>query len=272
MANNTLSNYQYVIDEVTAKVKPEFVNEGIDESVLEELRALWEAKLVQTGVLGSADAAATTQIIAGGVQARPLAPFQTSALMAVPGMLPQRLVGAVPGMPLAGLPVQGQPGGLQPLPFQLLVAQQQQAQHAQAAAAAAQAQQVQAAAAAAVDRKRPLEEVSEPPAKQQQRGAAQTIPQQDGPADDGGGTSGEGGDGAAGGEASSEGEELNEADDLAGVDDEEVDEDAVANVVLGQFEKVQRSKARWKVVLKDCVATIEGRDYLLRRTTGEMMF
>lgn len=56
------------------------------------------------------------------------------------------------------------------------------------------------------------------------------------------------------------------------MDDEEVDEDAVANVVLGQFEKVQRSKAKWKVALRDCVATIEGRDYLLRKATGEMNF
>lgn len=31
---------------------------------------------------------------------------------------------------------------------------------------------------------------------------------------------------------------------------DEVDEAAVANVVLGQFEKVQRSKSKWKIVLK----------------------
>ena len=31
---------------------------------------------------------------------------------------------------------------------------------------------------------------------------------------------------------------------------DEVDEAAVSNVVLGQFEKVQRSKSKWKIVLK----------------------
>jgi transcription initiation factor TFIIA large subunit len=51
-----------------------------------------------------------------------------------------------------------------------------------------------------------------------------------------------------------------------------VDEAAVTNVVLGQFEKVQRSKNKWKVVLKDCILTLDGRDYLLRRCTGEMEF
>ena len=42
------------------------------------------------------------------------------------------------------------------------------------------------------------------------------------------------------------------------------------NVMLGQFEKVQRSKSKWKVVLKDCVVTLNGRDYLLRKCNGEM--
>lgn len=46
----------------------------------------------------------------------------------------------------------------------------------------------------------------------------------------------------------------------------------MTNVVLGQFEKVQRSKSKWKVVLKDCILTLNGRDYLVRRCTGEMDF
>lgn len=51
-----------------------------------------------------------------------------------------------------------------------------------------------------------------------------------------------------------------------------MDEAAVADVVLGQFEKVQRSKSKWKIVLKDCVLTLAGRDYLVRKCTGEMDF
>ena len=69
------------------------------------------------------------------------------------------------------------------------------------------------------------------------------------------------------------GDELNEADDLADVDDhEEIDEESIKDVVLGQFEKVHRSKAKWKVNLKNCVATINGVDYLLKKVTGEMNF
>ncbi len=36
----------------------------------------------------------------------------------------------------------------------------------------------------------------------------------------------------------------------AAVDDEEVDEEQLKDVVLGQWEKVSRTKARWKVQFK----------------------
>jgi hypothetical protein len=66
---------------------------------------------------------------------------------------------------------------------------------------------------------------------------------------------------------------LNEEDDLADADDhEEVDEDAIKNVILGQFDKVHRTKAKWRINLKNCVATINGTDYLLKKVTGEMNF
>jgi Transcription factor IIA, alpha/beta subunit len=117
-----------------------------------------------------------------------------------------------------------------------------------------------------------------------------SIPQQDGPADDDGGVSAPASaapstGAAAGGDDDEDeedeegigpgdsGDELNEADDLADVDDhEEIDEEAINEVVLGQFEKVHRSKAKWKVNLKNCVATINGVDYLLKKVTGEMNF
>jgi hypothetical protein len=112
-----------------------------------------------------------------------------------------------------------------------------------------------------------------------------TIPQQDGPADDGAtpATTSAPASTAAAAEDDEEeedgigpgdsGDELNEGDDLADVDDhEEIDEDLIKDVVLGQFEKVHRSKAKWKVNLKNCVATINGVDYLLKKVTGEMNF
>ncbi len=75
LAGLTVLRYQEVIDGVVSRVKPSFNEEGIDEcaigsrsavceatvsprcytacrSVLDEVRALWEAKLVATGVIG----------------------------------------------------------------------------------------------------------------------------------------------------------------------------------------------------------------------------
>ena len=42
-----------------------------------------------------------------------------------------------------------------------------------------------------------------------------------------------------------------------------------AHVLLGQFEKVSRSKSKWKCLLKDGIVTINGRDIAFSRATGE---
>ena len=45
-----------------------------------------------------------------------------------------------------------------------------------------------------------------------------------------------------------------------------------ANVVVAQFEKVTRTKNRWKCTLKDGVMHLNGRDFLFTRASGEMQF
>lgn len=68
-------------------------------------------------------------------------------------------------------------------------------------------------------------------------------------------------------------EELGEEDDLADVDDhEEIDEDDVKNRILGTFEKVHRTKSKWKLNLKNCVATINGKEYLFKKIAGDLDF
>lgn len=52
--------------------------------------------------------------------------------------------------------------------------------------------------------------------------------------------------------------------DVAGSDSEDQ--------LLGQFDKVHRSKARWKVNLRHCILQLDGRDYLLHKATGEFNF
>lgn len=140
-----------------------------------------------------------------------------------------------------------------------------------------------AALPAVTGQKRALEgdaAAAAPPAKHATaHDAPPSIPQQDGPADDAGAApgapaaTGAGDDEAVGPGDSGDGDELGEADDLADVDDhEEIDEDAIKDVILGQFDKVHRSKAKWRINLKNCIATIGGRDYVLKKVTGEMNF
>ena len=106
------------------------------------------------------------------------------------------------------------------------------------------------------------------------------IPQHDGPADTGeekgemkGEVGGAGPAPAAGqegeaGPAPADDEQLS-PDDSG--DEEEEDED-VQNFLCAQFEKVNRTKNRWKINMKDGVFHINGKDLLFRRANGEWTF
>ncbi|KQJ86436.1 hypothetical protein BRADI_4g05469v3 [Brachypodium distachyon] len=62
--------YTSVIDDVVAKVRKEFLNHGLGDGVLTQLRALWEAKMVHCGALSGTTAPAP----GGGGRATPPAP------------------------------------------------------------------------------------------------------------------------------------------------------------------------------------------------------
>lgn len=99
---------------------------------------------------------------------------------------------------------------------------------------------------------------------------------QDGNADEeeSGGPSGEGEEGGEKSEEAGEGEteEGGEGETLSDADSEEDEEAGIQNVVLAQFDKVTRSKNRWKCTLKDGVMHMDGRDYLFSTAFGEMQF
>ena len=44
------------------------------------------------------------------------------------------------------------------------------------------------------------------------------------------------------------------------------------NVVVAQFEKVTRTKNKWKCTLKDGIMQLNGRDMLFHTAAGEMQF
>eukprot|EP00731_Ephydatia_muelleri_P022191 Em0014g782a len=49
--DNLISMYKWVVDDVVKNVREEFLNEGVDAHILEELKHLWESKIVNTGAL-----------------------------------------------------------------------------------------------------------------------------------------------------------------------------------------------------------------------------
>lgn len=102
-----------------------------------------------------------------------------------------------------------------------------------------------------------------------------SIPQWDGAAEGGepGGPAQSGAGPQAEPEDCEEHPELNEDDDLDEVDHAGSGSDEpLPDMVLGQFDKVHRSKARWKVNLRHCVLQLNGKDYLLHKATGEFNF
>ncbi|KAG9441467.1 hypothetical protein H6P81_017321 [Aristolochia fimbriata] len=51
MAASVSAVYLHVVDSVVSKLRQEFINEGVDDSVLSELQSLWELKMLQCGAI-----------------------------------------------------------------------------------------------------------------------------------------------------------------------------------------------------------------------------
>ncbi|XP_042475965.1 transcription initiation factor IIA large subunit-like [Macadamia integrifolia] len=73
-------------------------------------------------------------------------------------------------------------------------------------------------------------------------------------------------------EADDEDEPLNENDDDEVDDVDEGDEPNTQHLVLAQFDKVTRTKSRWKCTLKDGIMHINNKDVLFTKATGEFDF
>ncbi|CAH3196367.1 unnamed protein product, partial [Porites evermanni] len=60
---------------------------------------------------------------------------------------------------------------------------------------------------------------------------------------------------------------LNSDDDVS--DDDPADLFDTDNVVVCQFDKINRSRNKWKFYLKDGIMNLRGRDYVFQKATGE---
>ncbi|KAE8656793.1 serine/arginine repetitive matrix protein 1-like isoform X1 [Hibiscus syriacus] len=67
-------------------------------------------------------------------------------------------------------------------------------------------------------------------------------------------------------------EPLNEDDDDDDLDDVDQEELNTQHLVLAQFDKVTRTKSRWKCTLKDGIMHINNKDILFNKATGEFDF
>eukprot|EP00775_Hariotina_reticulata_P004613 gene4613-4867_t len=47
--------YYHIIDDVVAKMKAEFVQEGVDEAVLHTVRQNWTQKLIERGIIAEVE-------------------------------------------------------------------------------------------------------------------------------------------------------------------------------------------------------------------------
>jgi len=62
-------------------------------------------------------------------------------------------------------------------------------------------------------------------------------------------------------------ESLNSADDVSGTDATEIFE--TENVVVCQFDKIQRVRNKWRFHLKDGIMSLNGKDFVFQKATGD---
>ncbi|XP_076464866.1 transcription initiation factor IIA subunit 1-like [Babylonia areolata] len=301
-SNDVSSLYKTVVDDVMNNVKEFFLDEGVDEQVLLELRQLWESKLTaskamepvqepkihltapamgllfqgQPGQQNHQGYMSSGAVLTTAVQQPPQAVIATAqpeltgaaqqAAMALPVGLFQQQIAALSGQP--GLTLQPTANG-QYIAVQNIGGQTTTFAIPQQALISAQPQQVI-----------PGQQVA---ATVSQGGAANTsqtgIVQLDGTGDGSSSSddddfdnddNDDDNDEDQNDDEAEEGEEeepLNSGDDVSEEDPTELfDADSV---IVCQYDKINRIKNKWKFQLKDGIMNLNGKDFVFQRATGD---
>lgn len=206
------------------------------------------------------------QMQPGGVQApviqQVLAPLQ-GTLPQQTGVIiqPQQIVLA-PGNKVQGNTQVMQAAAMAPQPGQAATAAQvQQVQQAQGAAAPQAPQQAQQQA-------QPQAQQQQPPMMLQVDGAGDTSSEEDEDEEEEYDEDDEEEKDKDGGEDGQvEEEPLNSGDDVSDEEDQELFD--TENVVVCQYDKIHRSKNKWKFHLKDGIMNLNGRDYVFSKAIGD---
>lgn len=288
--------YKSVVDDVITNVREAFLDEGVDEQVLQELRQLWESKLTQSKALDPViepDAAvALPTTIQYTTQMIPQQPRTQAQTVQVPVQIATQQIADM-SQP-AAVAANALPQGVFQQQLQALAAQgytllpTSNGQFIiQAAVPHQQAQIVQAAPQQAT-----IVQNQRVPTVVQTSQNTQGVIQFDGSSDsngilqlDGAGdTSSEEDDDDDNDDDDDDNDENREGeDDLEGEEEEEEplnseddvsDEDPTDlfdtdNVVVCQYDKINRNKNKWKFYLKDGIMNLNGRDFVFCKANGD---
>ncbi|XP_060067100.1 transcription initiation factor IIA subunit 1-like [Ylistrum balloti] len=288
------SVYRSVVDDVISNVREAFLDEGVDEQVLQELKQLWENKLTQTRALDAAPEPQEPVSLPATIQYAQFTPQQTA--IAQPAVRPAGMAQTVPVPVQIAAGNQGQeisasaaaaamalPTGLFHQQLQTLAAQgltlhpTGNGQFIIQAINQGQAGQMTTLAAAQQVGGQPVTTI--PTVVQTSSQNPQNILQLDGAND----TSSSEEDDFDNDDDEEENEDENkdEENDEPGEEEEPLnseddvsDEDPIElfdteNVVVCQYDKINRNKNKWKFHLKDGIMNLNGKDYVFQKATGD---
>uniref|UniRef100_A0A131YMV2 Transcription initiation factor TFIIA large subunit n=1 Tax=Rhipicephalus appendiculatus TaxID=34631 RepID=A0A131YMV2_RHIAP len=300
--------YRSVIEDVINGVKDVFLDEGVDEQALLELRQIWEKKLLESKAIDPPDhpvpaAASRQQATATTLQPTPQATAQPLTIgpnglmqptlvqyhapIRGPGLVDQKLIITQPGQAatvmsssaaaaalalhpdVAASLIQGgvinmadrqsgNPGAQ--LQFHPVVTLAGEHYTTTTATGQMPAQVVTAAAAQTslgnVVQLDGARDTSDEDEDEDEFNEDEEEGNEDGPQDD------ENEDGPQ-----EEVEPLNSDDDVS--DEEATENFEIDNVVVCQYDKISRSRNRWKFHFKDGIMNLQGKDYVFQKAVGD---
>ncbi|RUS84461.1 hypothetical protein EGW08_007757 [Elysia chlorotica] len=237
--------YHTVVEDVINNVKEAFLDEGVDEQVLQELKQLWESKLAASKALEPPPVDTEVLLAPSAVPMRMPQPLHTKNTSALEGAAAQQpgQTQQVPGMlycPWASRMAS------QRYKCQYITLPQFQAQQ-QSQPIAIQPQQPQGAQHVRIPIQPQQQQFLQHQHQQQQLFHAGLLQQQ----------------------AASKGQQdpLNSADDVSEEDPSDLFD--TENVVVCQYDKINRNKNKWKFHLKDGIMNLNGRDFVFQKATGD---
>jgi transcription initiation factor TFIIA large subunit len=289
--------YQNVIEDVVSNVRDTFLDEGVDEQVLSELRMLWESKLMNSKAVengsyggeaslannGSGSSKSSTSRQAGQSSSAPTIRTDVNTVVPIQITMPR------------------QPGDASDVQKTITVLVPASCIHNNKLQAILSNQKVQeilcsgAANAAKLlqdEVNKALQEGGSEPATTGSRNNRRSHPMHDFVQADGQTTNGDSSeeddedelddddldddfddkDDDKDDEPEDEGQDeepLNSGDDVSGDEDTNENIYEVDNVVVCQYDKITRARNKWKFHFKDGIMNLNGKDYVFQKANGD---